>query len=548
MTQQTPFHSGELQVQERLGVRERIGSWARKVVRSYLPDEHRAFYEGLPFIVAAAKDGAGDSWVTLLSGMPGFISAPGERHLRIDAKPPAGDPLEHSFVAGADVGLLGLEFASRRRNRVNGRLGADTTALVLDVEQSFGNCPQYIHPRDWEVVADSARTAPVTIRSDHLTAEQIDWIATADTFFVASGHRGDGEAEYFGMDASHRGGEPGFVTVTNGATLSWPDYAGNNHYNTIGNLVVNPSAGLLFVDFESGHTLQLTGRARIDWDGPAVASVPGAQRLMHVDVEAVVECRNALPVRWAANDHTALSLRVTERRVESSDTASFFLKAANGEPLPGFAAGQHLPIVLRHPTTNAPLARTYSLSASPDDDYYRLTVKRHERGAGSQLLHDFLPVGALLQASPPAGQFVLQAGSRPVVFLSSGVGVTPMLSMLGALESDRSLRSAQFIHVARNSRLHVLAQEVRGRLERNPRLSSQVFYSQPLGSDVQGTGQDADYSHVGRIDRAALERVVNDWSADFYLCGPPEFMVSIQDALALRGVPAERVFSESFGG
>ncbi len=300
MEQDTPFHSGELQVQERLGVRERIGHWARRAVRTYLPDQHRTFYEGLPFLVAAAQDSGGDCWVTLLSGMPGFITAPGDRQLHIDAKPPAGDPLEHSFVTGADVGLLGLEFASRRRNRVNGRIGAQSTTLVLDVEQSFGNCPQYIHPREWDAIATGDPVPPVAVRSDHLTARHIDWIAKADTFFIASGHRGEGDAEFFGMDASHRGGEPGFVTVTKGTTLSWPDYAGNNYYNTIGNFMLNPSAGLLFIDFESGDTLQLTGHARVEWDGPAVANVPGAQRLLHVDVKAVVDCKNALPLRWSA--------------------------------------------------------------------------------------------------------------------------------------------------------------------------------------------------------------------------------------------------------
>ena len=124
-------------------------------MRDYLPDEHRAFHASQPFLVVSARDGQGRPWVTLLDGPDGFVSSPDPRHLVIDSKPTQGDALEDSFKTGADVGILGIELAARRRNRVNGRVAADDSgAIIFRVDQSFGNCPQYIRERKWRRVDD----------------------------------------------------------------------------------------------------------------------------------------------------------------------------------------------------------------------------------------------------------------------------------------------------------------------------------------------------------------------------------------------------------
>jgi predicted pyridoxine 5'-phosphate oxidase superfamily flavin-nucleotide-binding protein len=244
MTSASPFHAGEQTIQERLGVRD-IEAWARRVVRTYLPEEHRAFYSALPFLVAAARDASGRPWATLLVGPEGFVSSPEPRSLVIDAKPVPGDALEGALGEGADLGLLGIEFATRRRNRLNGRVAADVSgALVCSVDQSFGNCPAYIREREWRRVEDEPPRAHV--RGRRLTSRQRAWISEAYTLFIASGYRGDGESATFGMDASHRGGDPGFVRVDGDTRLVFPDYAGNNHFNTTGNLVLDPRC--LFVD------------------------------------------------------------------------------------------------------------------------------------------------------------------------------------------------------------------------------------------------------------------------------------------------------------
>ncbi|MGI9590425.1 MAG: pyridoxamine 5'-phosphate oxidase family protein, partial [Myxococcota bacterium] len=364
MLDQTTFHAGEQAVQKRLGVYDEIGPWARKVVRPYLPEQHRAFYAELPFLVAAARDAAGRPWATLLTGARGFTDAPDPGHLRLRTRPVAGDALEDALVPGAELGLLGIELATRRRNRVNGRIAAvGPDGLELEVGQAFGNCPQYIREREWEAVA--APAAPPAKRAHTLTPTMREWITGADTFFIASGHRGDGEAASYGMDASHRGGPVGFVRIEDERTLVFPDYAGNNHYNTIGNLVLDDRAGLLFVDFEGGGLLQLTGRTRIDGDSPAVAEHPGARRLVIFELDEGIELPGVLPIRWTGSGASVRTLRLLEKRRESEDVVSFLFQARDGGELPDFSPGQHLPIELDVADAHEPLRRTYSLSNAP---------------------------------------------------------------------------------------------------------------------------------------------------------------------------------------
>lgn len=238
---QSPFHIGEQQVQSRMGVREAIEPWARRVIRPFLPDQHRDFYTQLPFVVAAARDGDERPWATLLVGPPGFLQSPEDRSLQIDARPLPGDALASSLTAGAELGLLGIQLETRRRNRVNGRITESCrTGLRFEVAQAFGNCPRYITERRWRRVEvdDAGSTAS---RHDRLNSELRTWIESADTMFVASGYRVDAAEDVAsGMDASHRGGSPGFVRTLDERRLVFPDYAGNNHFNTIGNLVMDP--------------------------------------------------------------------------------------------------------------------------------------------------------------------------------------------------------------------------------------------------------------------------------------------------------------------
>ncbi len=238
-----PFHAGELAAQALAGVTGNGGA-----IRDFMPDQHRTFFEALPFLLAATLDADGRPRAQLLSGVPGFVASPDPHTLRINA----GNTLR----AGDAIGLLGIEFSTRRRNRANGVVrSARADELVVDVRESFGNCPQHITVREVRRVARQAQAA----RSFEGLSEQA-LIARADTLFIAT------TGGVHGVDISHRGGPPGFVGIE-AETLTIEDFKGNRYFNTFGNLLIDPRAALLLIDFETGDVLELEGRVEIVWAG-----------------------------------------------------------------------------------------------------------------------------------------------------------------------------------------------------------------------------------------------------------------------------------------
>ena len=299
----TIFHEGELAVQERAGSR----GMAAKVghgIRTAVPPVVADFLLTQRIAFVGTLDAGGRPWASVLTGPAGFASAPDEHTLRIVAAPSPGDPLAENLAAGSHqasdeargspVGVLVVDFTTRRRLRVNGRgvlrAGRADDEIRVDVEQVYSNCHKYIQTR--AIAGETPRQVEdVSIqRGRGLSDAQRDWIRRADTFAIASAHR------TAGVDCSHRGGTPGFVRV-DGDRLVWPDYAGNGLFNTLGNIIAYPRAGLLFVDFDTGATLQLTGSAVVDWDPEHAVAVPGAQRLVTFEVDEAIETRSALPFR-----------------------------------------------------------------------------------------------------------------------------------------------------------------------------------------------------------------------------------------------------------
>ena len=541
---ESPFHVGEQAVQTKVGVREAIEPWARRVVRPFMPEQHREFYSQLPFVIAAARDRADRPWVTLLAGPPGFVSSPDERGLWFATGAIEGDALETSLSVGSELGLLGIELDTRRRNRVNGIITqSDGNGMRFEVGQAFGNCPQYITERRWFEV-DVDPTSATASRHDRLDSRMRTWIEAADTMFIASGYRGDDEdSEAYGMDASHRGGAPGFVEVIDDRHLVFPDYAGNNHFNTIGNLVMDPGVGLLFVDFERGSLLQISGKATIDWDSEEVAKRPGAQRLVFIEIEAVVRLDGVLPLRWTRPEGSIRTLRVARKVRESADVTSFELMSRDGGDLPDFEAGQHLPIELHVDGHPQPIKRTYSLSNGPGQGHYRISVKREPRGLASRLLHDVIDEGDFIDSMPPAGEFVLEHSGRPTMLISAGIGVTPMLSMLHQLTAEQSDRPITFLHGARDGEHHALARDARQLAATIPNVTVDVSYSKPRSDDVEGR----DFDRTGRLDGKLIEQHVQTLDTDFYICGPIGFMADVSSALAEFGVETDRIHTETFG-
>jgi uncharacterized protein len=296
----SPWHDGERRLQAMLGVEARLAELGQRVIRDHLPEQHRQFYAQLPFIVIGSVDAAGWPWASLVTGAPGFLASPHPRVLEIDPVRDPADPVWRGIYQGAAVGLLGIELHTRRRNRLNGpvlHLGPD--GIRVGVEHSFGNCPRYIRPRLTEPALDSTGTSTIEAETlSGLDADARTLIRNADTFFVASYADDVDDPPHRQVDVSHRGGEPGFVRLADDGTLTIPDYDGNRHFNTLGNILANPRAGLVFVDFDSGDVLQMAGEAGIISAGPAIAACAGAERLWTVQPVKVVRRRRALTLRF----------------------------------------------------------------------------------------------------------------------------------------------------------------------------------------------------------------------------------------------------------
>jgi hypothetical protein len=446
----------------------------RAVIRPAFPAQHAAFYAQLQTLYVGGVDDSGQPWATVLcaaDGTPGFATCPDARTLRCAAAPGADDPLAACLSRpGAALALLGLEHHTRRRNRANGRLAARLPGGGFDMrlQQAFGNCPQYIAARVFTPASpappapppEAAPAAPAPLRSGALSSDAAALVAAADTCFIATAARPDDASDpTAGCDVSHRGGRPGFVRVSadggGGQRLEMPDFAGNGHFNTLGNLALEPRCGLLFIDWASGDVLHVAGEAAVLWDGPAVAAFAGAQRLLRVSVRAWALRRGACALRsaagaaavqpsplvaatgdWARADAAAAAAAAADvggdawrpfvvlaTRDVTPSVREFTLAPADGAALAPHTPGQHVP--LRLPGAGG-AERRYSVTSVPDGSgSSTLTIAVRRAGAASAHLHDACGVGAALEARRCAGRFVLDAASpRRAALLSAGGGAS----------------------------------------------------------------------------------------------------------------------------
>ncbi|WP_027665147.1 pyridoxamine 5'-phosphate oxidase family protein [Rhizobium leguminosarum] len=295
----SPWHAGELAMQRSAGVAERMDGPGRNFVRKAMPEQHRAFFPMLPFVVFGAVDAKGDVWATVRAERPGFMASPEPEILEVRLPRDAADPADAGMEDGDAIGMLGIQLETRRRNRLNGVIRrTDAGAFQVRVGQSFGNCPQYIQLRSSAFARDpDVPTEMPPLHSGQLDDRALGMIEGADTFFVASYvDRENGERQ---VDVSHRGGNAGFVRVGPDGVLTVPDFPGNRFFNTLGNFLVNPRAGLVFIDFETGDMLQMTGRVEVLLDSPEVASFQRAERLWRFTPEEIVLRPDALPLRWS---------------------------------------------------------------------------------------------------------------------------------------------------------------------------------------------------------------------------------------------------------
>ncbi len=302
MTVASIYHEGELLVQQRTGeelqAKRNAGVISDRIIPGAIP-----FIAQQSMVVLGSVDADRNVWASALFGRPGFVSAAHDRAVDFDLSQ-AGydeqDPLWANIAGDPRIGMLAIELATRRRLRVNGNLTrVNDEKLRLDVIEAYGNCPKYIQRghivQRWGEPGDGIEPSSGGILSPSQQAS----IGAADTFFVASAHPDRG------VDLSHRGGNPGFVQVLDERTLRVPDYAGNSMFNTLGNFVANPRAGLLFIDFDANRTLQLVGRPEIRWDFDESSNrTGGTRRYWDFTVERWLERPLPYHIEWELLDYS----------------------------------------------------------------------------------------------------------------------------------------------------------------------------------------------------------------------------------------------------
>lgn len=570
-----PWHAGEIQMQRMVGVADRMAETGKRLLRDHLTKQHQEFFPQLPFAVFGAVDDHGDVWATLRANHPGFLQSPDPFHLTVNLPRDPSDPADAGMHDGDAIGMIGIELHTRRRNRLNGRVSRPSDdVFAIRVRQSFGNCPQYIRLRDFKFTRNPLLPVPIPAEtSSGLDERARAMIAAADTFFVAT--YVDRDDENREVDVSHRGGKPGFVHIDEDDTLTIPDFAGNLFFNTLGNIISNPKAGLVFANFDNGDVLQITGDAIVITEGVEIAAFQGAERLWRVFPRKVVWRKSALPVTWcprcdgsngispnslltgdwetATRNLSAMeraknwrNFRISKITKENHLIRSFHLEPADDAGILSFASGQHLPIRIRVPGFDTPLIRTYTLSSAPSDDHYRISVKRE--GTVSSHLHDILRVGDTIEVRAPTGDFCLDTDSkRPLVLLAGGIGITPMLSMIRHIVYDglrtRGFRPTWLFYAARNLNDRAFDDEIREIVDA---AQGNIRLVRVLGETTTAT-LGVDCEAAGVIDINLLRAVLPFDDFEFYLCGPPSFMQAIYNGLRDLNITDKRIHAEAFG-
>lgn len=287
-------------MQATVGLRERVEELGKRGIRNYMPEQHRDFFAMLPTVHLGAVDATGHPWAVTRTGSPGFMISPDPETLEITSNPLPGEPKDLQLGVGDKVSLVGIEYASRRRNRLNATLVERRKEILrLRVDLSFGNCPKYIQTRS----AVPSISAPASVRKmTVLDDKHAQFIARADTLFIASRAPEFSEDSSAGVDVNHRGGRPGFVTVINPATIEFPDYAGNNFFQTLGNIHEDGRVGIQLVDFQSGDLMNLKGHAKLIVTGGQDFSMPLTNRRVRIRISEAVFARGAFPLRFAFED------------------------------------------------------------------------------------------------------------------------------------------------------------------------------------------------------------------------------------------------------
>jgi len=290
------FHEGERSLHQKLNIEERQHELGMRMIRDHMPDQHREFFGMLESVHIGAIDAHGHPWAIMRTGFAGFMASPDDKTLTISSQPLPGEPADLNLTIDAKTSVVGIEFETQRRNRLNTTIdAADGETLSFHVDQSYGNCPKYIQVRTKTAAGATTPKAPIT--STTLGDAEKDQIGKADTLLIASRAAELGNDPRAGVDINHRGGMPGFVSVIDDKTLQFPDYKGNSFYNTYGNIMTDNRVGLQFVDFETGTLLNIKGTAELVEDLNN-GELPLMGRGLRITVQTVVRAEGALPLRY----------------------------------------------------------------------------------------------------------------------------------------------------------------------------------------------------------------------------------------------------------
>lgn len=310
--QSSPYHAGEKAIHKRLGISDKQEEIGKRVFRDHMPDQHREFFSQLPYFIVGSVDEAGWPWASILFGNPGFVSTPDDKHIKVTAQIDETDPLFANAVPNAPMSFLGIEMHTRRRNRANVSVQqVSNNGFTARIDQSFGNCPKYINHRSpgFTRTPTPSTTSVRKFTTIDMAVQQT--IENADFFFVASHIKTENDRATEGVDVNHRGGKPGFIQIK-GNTLIIPDYFGNSIFNTLGNFMINPKAGLIFHNPQNASLLQMVGTTEIIWDDdPILKHFEGAERAWRFNLDHGIERLQSVPMSWKLE---ALSPSFTRQR------------------------------------------------------------------------------------------------------------------------------------------------------------------------------------------------------------------------------------------
>ena len=575
MDQYLMFHQGELAVQAMANESDIAKRNGAVLSGSILPG-------AIPFIaqqnmlVVSSMDAKGQLWTSVLFGNQGFIQASQHDALMLDKTKLVlneDDPFWRNIEHNQQIGVLAIELSTRRRFRMNGRIQAlelkgevngeiEVTSPYLyevKIQQAYPNCPKFIQRRNLKLDPCAfSEQLPSSLYGTGLKQQQQDIIQRADSFFVSSASpvQAEGvEQASFSLDASHRGGLPGFIKFMAPDKLLIPDYKGNSMFNTLGNIHLYPKAGIIIPDFDNARLLHLTGEAEILWDQEDTSNQSaGTHRFWVLKVTSWQQSAIPQGVQWYFQDYSPHNPRekVTQNKVQRDPNKAMYMRVANvvqkssriklfrligaeaelqgkhrEAPLPEFEAGAHLPIEVTL-ANGQKVMRYYSILSSVEErDFYDIAVQREDTGkGGSKVIHETLDVGVQVKVLPPRSEFPLLADQHHKVIIAGGIGITPMLSMLR--EVIKSHASFEFHYTARSEADLAFKEEVMALAG-----DRAFFYT----------------SNAEKAKRLDLEYLIQQvkTQSHVYMCGPLGLINQVRELTKAHGWADSRVHFESFG-